>query len=106
MDKREKVTKGLACCSGTALFLGHCPEECPYLDKTERVDQCVELLHTDALELLKADAPVKAIHLHNTKVHDSLKGVVFEDECGNCYGYLLRTWKACPICGRKVKWDG
>ena len=104
MDKREKVIKGLECCS-----IGlYCPdEECPYeKDKEEKQENCIALLARDALELLKAQEPVKPIHLHNTKIHDSLKDVVFEDECGNCNGYLLRTWKACPICGKAVRWDG
>lgn len=78
--------------------------DCEYDKWPARI--CVQHLTKDALELLKSDEPVKPIHLHNTKIHDSLKDVVFEDECGNCNGYLLRTWKACPICGRKVMWDG
>ena len=57
-----------------------------------------------AIEMLKEQEPVKVYHLHGTKVtmHEE---IVFTDECGNCYGYLLKPWKACPICGKKVKWD-
>ena len=52
MDKREKVIKGLECCS-----IGlYCPdEECPYeKDKEEKQKNCIALLARDALELLKA----------------------------------------------------
>lgn len=58
------------------------------------------------LEVLeKRNEPVKVRHLHNAKV--TMHGeVTFTDECGNCGGYLVKTWKACPLCGRSVKWDG
>lgn len=53
----EKTMEGLDCCTGTAVHLGHCPEGCPYLAESERADKCVEKLHHDALELLKAQEP-------------------------------------------------
>ena len=110
MDKRENVINGLECCSvmgdreplWNSLKARNCGK-CPY---NKPGIACTRALAYAALELLKSDEPVKPIHLHNTKIHSSLKDVVFEDECGNCNGYLLRTWKACPICGRKVMWDG
>ena len=55
MDKREKVMKGLECCS-----IGlYCPdEECPYeKDKEEKQENCIALLARDALEVLKAQEP-------------------------------------------------
>ena len=60
------------------------------------------LKEQEALE--KRNEPVKVRHLHNAKVtmHEE---VTFTDECGNCGGYLVKTWKACPLCGRSVKWD-
>lgn len=57
MDKREKVIKGLTCCDGAAVHLGHCQEDCPYLGESERADKCVEKLHSDSLSLLKAQEP-------------------------------------------------
>lgn len=60
MDKLKKVIKGLDCCTGTAVHLGHCPEGCPYFAESERADKCVEKLHNDALELLKALEEKKA----------------------------------------------
>ena len=57
-----------------------------------------------AEELLKQQEPAKVRHLHGTKitVHEE---IVFTDECENCSSYLLKHWKACPICGKPVKWD-
>lgn len=59
---------------------------------------------SDALELLKEQEPAKVRHLHGTKVtvHEE---IVFTDECENCSGYLLKHWKACPICGKLVIWE-
>ena len=53
-ELRDKTERGLTCCDGTAIYLGHCPEGCPYLAGSERSDQCVAKLHADALALLKA----------------------------------------------------
>lgn len=102
---RETVIKGLTCCSQHG---GDWCAECPYHDV------CLDgygipLLASDALVLLseqeKLNEPVKVRHLHNAKVtmHEE---VTFTDECGNCGGYLMKTWKACPLCGKQVQWHG
>ncbi len=52
-DLRDKAIQGLERCDGTAVHLGHCPEDCPYFAESERADQCVAKLHADALALLK-----------------------------------------------------
>lgn len=68
----------------------------------------VDCVRTDLLQytvaLLKEQEPVKVRHLHGTKVsmHEE---IVFTDQCEYCGGYLLKPWKACPICGRMLKWD-
>lgn len=49
----DKTVKGLNCCDGAAVQLGHCPEGCPYLASAERADKCIERLHEDALKLLE-----------------------------------------------------
>lgn len=59
----------------------------------------------ELLELLKERRPVKAYHLHGTRVHSCIKDVTFTDECGFCSGYILRPWKTCPLCGKTIKWD-
>lgn len=75
---------------------------------TERlVSAAVEIIEEQQqriAELGKRDEPVKVRHLHNAKVtmHEE---VAFTDECGNCGGYLMKNWKACPLCGRSVKWE-
>lgn len=56
-ELREKVIKGFTCCDGAAVHLGHCQEDCPYFGESERADECVEKLHSDALSLLKAQEP-------------------------------------------------
>lgn len=96
-ELREKVVKGLECC----ITDGHdCPDDCHYLGDCNRLQ-----LHTDALALLKAQEPVEMVKLHNAKtVYRDEK--IFECACPNCYSYLMKTWKACPVCGKKVKWCG
>lgn len=59
---------------------------------------------SDALALLKKQEPAKVRHLHGTKVTVHAE-IVFEDACENCGSCLLKHWKACPICGKQVKWD-
>ena len=65
----------------------------------------VDLSFEDAeriLALLKEQEPAKVRHLHNAKV-TVYEEIVFTDECENCSGYLLKHWKACPICGKPVE---
>ena len=77
---------------------------CPYRRYEKEGRGCIYALHEDALALLKEQEPVKVRHLHGTKVtvHEE---IVFTDECENCSGYLLKHWKACPICGKPVIWE-
>lgn len=49
MTDREKVIKGLECCITDGL---DCPNDCPYIGDCNR-----KQLHTDALDLLKAQEP-------------------------------------------------
>lgn len=58
----------------------------------------------NAIALLKAQEPLNAIKLRNIKTtfRDEIK---FEYSCPNCYSYLMKGWKACPVCGRGVKWE-
>ena len=98
MDKLEKVIKGFECCGGPAIYLGHCPEECPYFSESERADKCVEKLHADALELLREKEPLKA----------KWRPVPFPIwTCRNCGMKISheKQDKYCSYCGRKIKWE-
>ena len=105
MIDREKVKKGLKCCKASTNDdpFQRC-SECPYNDISISVQDCRAVLSEDALRLLKEQEPAKVRHLRNAKVtvHDE---IVFTDECGNCSCYLLKHWKACPICGKPVIWE-
>ena len=98
MNEREQVKRGLQCIiDGTV----RC-ESCGYAIDKHGHHSCQQNCASDALALLKEQEPVKVRHLHGTKVtvHEE---IVFTDECENCSGYLLKHWKACPICGKPVK---
>lgn len=112
IPNKEKVIKGLECCTKYGLMCGlHCDgyegwtngeivrfddhsAECPYL-KCET--GCVITLARDALELLKEQDAIKP---------EWSKGTAF---CGNC-GHRLEkknrfTNCKCQNCGRPVKWE-
>lgn len=74
------------------------------LDKIAELEERIAIMQESMEAMEKRDEPVKVRHLHNAKVtmHEE---VTFTDECGNCGGYLVKNWKACPLCGKKVKWD-
>ena len=108
MPDREKVIRGLECC-----FVDEC-RKCPYVDgiyckATPRVGKANIEVRTglvyEAIELLKAQEPVKPIFAG-------------QDDwiCGNCgetvgweqlsnYGLDKVKHKYCPECGKAVKWN-
>ena len=90
MVDRDKVLKGLEGCSGFA----DC-DKCPY----DNADDCICELMTDALGLMKQEeeVPVKRCLAH--------QNARYPFSCGNCGSYLMPNWIACPMCGRKVKWE-
>ena len=61
-------------------------------------------MYTDVISLLKDHEPVKPNRLPNKKV-TSYKNVVYQYSCGNCSTLLRNSWKACPLCGKPVKWE-
>lgn len=95
MADREKVIKGLECCTG------YCDEDtgCPYYGDGESFE-CEEQLRKDALALLKAQEPVKpTIDIRHGK---SMW------RCGSCATALQPNQmhaKFCFNCGKAVKWD-
>ena len=95
MPEREKVIKGLECCSKG------CSGGCPY--SVEGGDCCTALA-ADALELLKAQEPVEPKR-EMIEFFDGLTGQKFEvPTCGIC-GTLVGDALYCPQCGRKVLWN-
>ena len=96
MPDREKVIKGLEIhlkpnsrCTG-----------CPYPNN----GLCGDQLYHDALALLKAQEPVLAVKLQSKK-YIGRTGIAYDGSCGNCSTYLMRAWRACPLCGQAVKWE-
>lgn len=59
----------------------------------------------DTISLLEEQEPVKPYHLHNAYFTTNITKVRFEHQCTNCSCYLLPNWKACPLCGKGLKWD-
>ena len=93
---REKVIKGLECCAEC----GKCKNECPYDGKNNSMYGCTTRLAKDALELLKAQEPVKPEREH------SGGGTTWWNVCGACKTAINPNDKYCHECGRAVKWDG
>lgn len=102
MDKREKVMKGLECCS-----IGlYCPdEECPYdKGKEEKQENCVALLALDALELLKEQEQKRGRWTtERTSDHD---GEWYCSACGYEPIVMTDDMKFCPGCGAKMTMEG
>lgn len=100
MPDLEKVIKGLEHCGSADMC-----DNCPYLvkDIENEGDGCQ--MFADALTLLKAKEPVKAV----ADGEDSYMC----NNCGTVIGWAEWgpggieevKYKFCPECGRAVKWD-
>lgn len=97
MVDRAKVLKGLQCLARTREPTSNPCADCGYVDRPNFA-MCVVDIANDALDLLKQEeeVPVK-----RCRVHPNAR---YPFSCGNCGSYLMTTWIACPMCGRKVKW--
>jgi len=90
---REKVIKGLRCCSHTD---GVNCIYCPY----DNIDSdCTALMSMDVLELLKEQEAVKPEREH------SGGGTTWWNVCGACRTAINPNDKFCHECGRAVKWE-
>ena len=92
MPDREKVIKGLHCCSHTdGVNCIYCPYDISDTD-------CTALMAMDVLALLKEQEAVEPIP--PTDESDLWK-------CGNCNHQLFRCThqRYCDMCGKKVKWE-
>ena len=108
MAEREKVMKGLECCSTFDSYGFPLCEECPYADDD---GTCHELdqLHRDVFSLLKAQEPVAPYMDYDGQ------DVWRCGSCGATLFHLSHTQadeneqncvKFCRYCGKAVKWDG
>ena len=103
MSDREKVIKGLKCCTSFDSVDQTCMA-CPYENDCVEKQRNTQLLQ-DTLAMLKEQEPVKAFYLPCAKI-STYEEIVFTHICGNCNGYILKSWKACPICGKAISWEG
>ena len=96
MMDREKVTKGLECCS---VLEGKC-EECPYETEVCYVAECTSALAKDALELLKEQEPVPLIHSAEYEEYWDIENI-----CPKCNARWISLAEDhfCPQCGQAVK---
>ena len=95
MTEREKVIKGLECCSK-----GDCADcdNCTYHGIQTDVP-CESTLMRDAFALLKAQELVKPLTTNLGTMHEY-------HICGYCGGSFFRHKVTfCPWCGRAVKWE-
>ena len=94
---REEVIRGLAVCSDN----GWDCDACPYEGKK----QCYDEVRHDAVSLLREQEPVEPLLQTGGNY-----------VCGRCQMYTVgfqhpitgksvKTWKYCPACGRKVRWE-
>jgi len=122
MPDREKVIKELElfikefhpACTSDGIELDMFREVLALLKEQEdlgtELTNAVELIHKKnkqiekLLKLLKDEKAVKPNRLPNKKVA-SYKNVVYQYSCGNCSTLLRNLWKACPLCGKQVKWE-
>lgn len=110
MADREKVIKGLECCSQGATVpyiptIRYCAE-CPY---NELKMPCTRALARDALELLKEQEPVKPIvavdtWLCSNCLHTLESQELIDDE-ENPQILVHEQYNFCPQCGKAVKWE-
>lgn len=90
--KREKVIKGLGCCSS---------EEdkclvCPYYGVCYVTQKFpFWALFADAIALLEEQEPITP-HMVDWGIY----------ECPKCKTRVDKTYNFCKCCGRPVKWDG
>lgn len=107
MTDREKVIKGLECCS--AMSGDECGK-CPYGHECRDTDLPYGMPHlaADTLALLKAQEPMKPRVGHDGWYRcGSCSNPLASGDRVNSDGFLAHPWpRYCEMCGRAVKWDG
>ena len=100
MPDREKVIKALEL-EDKYPDSWDCTVECPYYGKTNCV--CWQQVTRDAIELLKAQEPVKPDRAGFPDA--SRSNGTWYYICGTCNTAIDYKDKFCRGCGRAVKWD-
>ena len=95
---REDVIKAMECCQSNQIGGLGC-DRCPNL----HTEDCEGLLHHFALELLKAQEPVKP---GLGKINHDDGSVSYFLHCPFDGVTLVDGDNYCRCCGRAVKWDG
>lgn len=93
---QEQVIKALEMCTAPGR---NCNMSCPYYD----IDECEICLERDALDILKAQEPMKPTRYQEGRWFKTWR-------CGACGGTLVfRNGEDkpnyCTDCGRAVKWE-
>ena len=96
MTDREKVVKGLKCIRDWSQFAVN--KGWLVAGASEKMVKYAE----DALELLKAQEPVKPVPSDR---YVRTEPVTFDYKCVVCNAGLVRHWVCCPCCGQAVKWN-
>ena len=97
MIDKDKVLKGLECCSES--ISKACPMECPYRVECLMQDDTSHMYSVmhDALELLK-DEPSLVLNI--------VKFNCYHGDCPACGKRIHYNFtKYCPRCGKRVKWE-
>lgn len=106
-EKREKVIKGLKCCTKKVCIYKDTEKECPYSELCgeyeDSFEDCTTALSKDAIALLKEQEPIKPTRYQEGRWFKTWR-------CGACGGTLVfRNGEDkpnyCTDCGRAVKWE-
>ena len=107
VSDREKVIKGLECCTDGFMMCKR--ERCPYYGKAPIDSTCRIELEKDALALLKEQEPIKPTVSVDTwicsKCGHTLESQELIDDKENPQVLIHEQYEYCPCCGRKVNWD-
>ena len=103
MPDREKVIRGLRQCLTKGLDEMQCTD-CPY--GVNGGMGCARELCRDALELLKAQEPIRAEDYYKPILNEVHSYVSDMWRCGACESRIYYHQKYCGACGKAVKWDG
>jgi hypothetical protein len=100
MINREKVIKGLECCSAMS---GEECRKCPYHDECYGTDLPYGMPHlaSDALQLLEEQEqePIRPEQIFGGY------STAMPWVCGICYNPISYLASRCPHCGRRVNWS-